>query len=140
MRVNNPEARAYYEKEATEQMWSTRRLERNISTLYYERLLSSQKKGPVIQEMLDKTSDPGKNKEEFTKNLYVLEFLHLPGNLSHSEGVIEESLLHHLQDILLENLGNRLLPTLCLPSMLSVISVSAWAFRNISSPSPFLTI
>jgi predicted nuclease of restriction endonuclease-like (RecB) superfamily len=102
MRVNNPEARAYYEKEAAEQMWSTRRLERNISTLYYERLLSSQKKEPVIEEMLDKTSDPGENKDEFIKNPYVLEFLNLPGNLSHTEGVIEESLLHHLQDFLLE--------------------------------------
>lgn len=41
MRVENPNARAYYLKECAEQNWSTRTLERNLSTFYYERLLST---------------------------------------------------------------------------------------------------
>jgi len=49
MRVSDPNARNYYLKEAAENHWSVRTLDRNISTLYYQRLLSSQIKEPVVQ-------------------------------------------------------------------------------------------
>ena len=55
MRVQNEKARNYYIKEAAENNWSVRTLDRNISTLYYERLLSSQNQEPVIKEMNEKT-------------------------------------------------------------------------------------
>jgi hypothetical protein len=51
MRVSNPEARTWYLRETVEQSWDVRTLDRNISTLYYERLLMSQVKKPVIKEM-----------------------------------------------------------------------------------------
>jgi hypothetical protein len=50
MRVENPEARSYYLKEAAGQGWSVRTLERNINTFYYQRLLSSQNKQEAIQD------------------------------------------------------------------------------------------
>jgi len=55
MRVSNPEARSWYLRETVEQSWDVRTLDRNISTQYYERLLMSQVKKPVIQEMQSKT-------------------------------------------------------------------------------------
>ncbi len=51
LRVHDDEARNWYVKEATEQSWSVRTLDRNISSQYYYRLLSSQNKQPVINEM-----------------------------------------------------------------------------------------
>jgi hypothetical protein len=68
MRVEDVKARNWYLKEAAEQMWSVRILDRNISTLYYHRLLSSQIKEPVIQEMQEKTKIFQQDKLEFIKN------------------------------------------------------------------------
>lgn len=53
MRVDKPEAREWYMNEAADQNWSTRTLERQINSLYYERLLLSRDKKPVIREMQD---------------------------------------------------------------------------------------
>jgi hypothetical protein len=80
MRVSNPEARTWYLKEASEQSWDVRTLDRNISTQYYERLLISQVKKPVKKEMQVKTGKYQKSKLEFIKNPSVLEFLGLPSN------------------------------------------------------------
>lgn len=102
MRVESEQARSFYLKEAAGQMWSTRKLDRNISTLYYDRLLSSRVKEPVIQEMEEKTGIFGQDKHEFIKNPYVLEFLNLPANMAHTESAIEEGLIQHLHDFLLE--------------------------------------
>ena len=53
MQVNDKEAREWYEKEAAEQTWSVRTLQRNISSQYYYRMLKSQSKEPVEKEMKD---------------------------------------------------------------------------------------
>ena len=74
MRVESKEAQRYYLKEAAENYWSVRTLDRNISTLYYHRLLSSQVKKPVVQEMLEKTKDFQLDKLEFIKNPAVQEW------------------------------------------------------------------
>lgn len=55
MRLENQEARKWYEKETIENNWSSRALKRQISTLYYERLLSSTNKKPVIDEAIAHT-------------------------------------------------------------------------------------
>jgi predicted nuclease of restriction endonuclease-like (RecB) superfamily/sulfur relay (sulfurtransferase) DsrC/TusE family protein len=102
MRVTNPEARAWYLKEAAEQSWDFRTLDRNISTQYYERLLMSQVKKPVIKEMQTKTRKYQKDKLEFIKNPSVLEFLGLPGNTGYSEAVLEKAIINHLQQFILE--------------------------------------
>jgi len=55
-RIENEQARSWYAKEASEQNWSSRALERQVGTLYYERLLSSKDKQPVLEEAEQKTS------------------------------------------------------------------------------------
>jgi hypothetical protein len=72
MRVDSPDARKYYITEAANQHWGTRQLDRNISTLYYERLLSTRNK----KEALLKRQDMEKaSPQDIIKDPYVLEFL-----------------------------------------------------------------
>jgi hypothetical protein len=80
IRVSNPDARNYYLREAAENAWTVRTLDRNIASQYYERLLLSQIEEPVKAEMLAKTADFQVDKFEFIKNPSVLEFLNLPAN------------------------------------------------------------
>ncbi len=102
LRVENPQARAYYIKEATEQNWAVRTLERNISTLYYQRLISSQQSDIVELEMKEKTIEFQQDKREFIKNPTVLEFLGLPANTGYTEQQLEQGLIDNLQKFLLE--------------------------------------
>ncbi len=102
MRIANADARDYYLKEAAEQMWSVRTLDRNIATLYYERLLLSSIKQPVQNERVAKTRGLQNDKLEFIKNPSVLEFLNLPSNISFTELELEKALLQNLQNFLLE--------------------------------------
>jgi len=102
MRVEKKNAQQYYLKEAAENHWSVRTLDRNISSLYYHRLLSSQIKEPVVQEMLEKTKDSQQDKLEFIKNPAVLEFLGLPNNKGYSESVLEQAIINEIQKFLLE--------------------------------------
>lgn len=75
IQVKDEAARSWYEKEAAEQTWSVRTLQRNISTQYYYRLLQSQNKEPVINEMKEKTSKYQTDKFEFIKSPVIAEFL-----------------------------------------------------------------
>lgn len=102
IRVGNEKARQFYLQEAALNSWSYRTLERNTSTLYFERLLSSQKKQPVVDEMAEKTEAFQKDQFEFIKNPYVLEFLQLPANLTYKESELEGALLTNIQKFLLE--------------------------------------
>ncbi|WP_446009175.1 PDDEXK nuclease domain-containing protein [Candidatus Electrothrix sp.] len=102
MRLANADARAYYIKETAKNNWSVRTLDRNISTLYYERLLKSPNQEPVRQEMLEKTKALQQDKFEFIKNPAVLEFLNLPANRGYTEQQLEQALLDNLQQFLLE--------------------------------------
>ena len=102
MRVENEEARRWYLKEAVEQMWAVRTLDRNINTQYYERMLISQVKEPVEQEMKEKTEAFQRDKLEFIKNPTVLEFLGLPGNKGYKEKDLEQAILDNLSDFLME--------------------------------------
>ena len=102
MRAGNKDAQQYYLKEAAENNWSVRKLDRNISTLYYHRLLSSQIKEPVVHEMQEKTKDFQHDNLEFIKNPAVLEFLGLPDNKGYSESVLEQAIINEMQKFLLE--------------------------------------
>lgn len=95
MRINNEEARNYYLTETVNQQWSVRTLERNINTLYYQRLLSSQ------NELSVNTKDE-KNIFDFIKDPYVFEFLNLSQPTTLSENSIETALIENLQHFLLE--------------------------------------
>lgn len=102
MRVAQKEAREWYCNESSAQNWDARTLDRNISTQYYERLISSQIKDPVVNEMKEKTKEFQDRKLEFMKNPYVLEFLGLPENKSYVESDFERAIIGSLKKFLLE--------------------------------------
>ena len=88
---------------AANSMWSTRQLDQQISTLYYDRLLASHDKKIVITEAEEKLQKV--IPEEFIKDPYILEFLNLKEYPALRESDIEKSLINNLQDFLME-LGN----------------------------------
>ena len=100
LRVSNEKARIFYLTEAAENMWSVRTLDRNISTLYYDRIVASIDKKTVEDEMKDKTKKL--QAEEFIKNPVVLEFLDLPSNMSYTENELEKALTDDIQKFMME--------------------------------------
>ena len=102
LQVHDETARKWYEKEAYEQTWSVRTLQRNIDTQYYYRMLQSQDKKAVEAEMREKTSSYQNDKLEFIKNPVVVEFLGLTPDASFNETKLESSIITNLQKFLME--------------------------------------
>jgi len=102
MRVEDEAARNYYMNEAAEQNWSTRVLERQINSLYFQRLLSSKNKGPLIAKTATENQQDKPTILDFVKDPYVLEFLQLQPNVTLYERELETELLSKLQYFLLE--------------------------------------
>jgi len=100
MRVENETARQFYMDECVKSAWSTRQLERQINSFFYERLLSSQNKAAISDEI--QTLAPAKTPEDIIRDPYVLEFLGLEPNVSFFENDLEQALIEHLQKFLLE--------------------------------------
>jgi len=100
MRVDNKKARNFYLEEAVKAQWSTRQLERQINTLFYERLLSSHDRQGVAAEI--QMLEPTKKPEDIIRDPYVLEFLGLHPNDDFYESDLEQALITHLQRFLLE--------------------------------------
>lgn len=100
MRVENEKARNFYLEETVKSNWSTRQLDRQINSFFYERLLSSQNKEEVSKEItrLEKSKSP----EDIIRDPYVLEFLGLEANTDFYESDLEQALISHLQKFLLE--------------------------------------
>ena len=98
MRVENADAREFYLKECGEQNWSSRLLERNINTFYYQRLLSSNEQS---SELPAKQNEQAQVKD-FIKDPYVFEFLGLEQPHTSTEQEIETSLINKIQQFLLE--------------------------------------
>ena len=102
IRVEDKKAREWYAKEAFNEGWSYRTLNRNINTLYYERLLISKKKQPVVNEMQDKTKAYQQDKLEYIKSPVVLEFLGLPEDTFLAESKLETAIINNLEKFLME--------------------------------------
>jgi predicted nuclease of restriction endonuclease-like (RecB) superfamily len=105
IRIDNPQARDWYAKEAAEQGWSVRALDRQISTLYYERLLSTQDQAKA--QLKDEAAhhiakDAAPDPRDFIRDPYVLEFLGAPAVPALYEKDLEQGLLDQLQTFLLE--------------------------------------
>lgn len=100
MRVTDTNAREFYLNEAIRANWSVRQLERQINTLYYNRILASRNKESVESEI--QKTEPKPEYEKIIKDPYVLEFLNLPANEHYYETDIEQALINHLQKFLLE--------------------------------------
>ncbi len=101
MRVDNPKARDWYIAESVANNWSVRALDRQISTLYYERLLSSADREPVIDEAIAKTDELKPDIKDYLRDPYILDFLNLPVTAL-VESAIEQGLIDNLQHFLLE--------------------------------------
>ena len=102
LRVDNPEARQWYMNEAAAQNWSSRALDRQIDTLYCERLLLSSDKAAVAAEAVAKLEHLQKSPREFVRDPVMLEFLGLPGSGKLLESTLEQALMDKLQAFLLE--------------------------------------
>jgi len=102
LRVDNASARLWYMNESASQNWSSRALERQINTLYYERLLASRDRCAVKQEAAVNIQQMKGSPRDFIRDPVVAEFLGLPnaGRLQESE--IEQALIEQLQGFLLE--------------------------------------
>ena len=102
LQETSPEARAWYAKEAQEQAWSVRTLQRNISSQYYYRMLMSQNTEPVEKEMKELTATYQADKLEFIKNPVIAEFLGLSSNTDFTESELEQRIITHIQKFLME--------------------------------------
>ncbi|MFR3875356.1 MAG: PDDEXK nuclease domain-containing protein [Clostridia bacterium] len=97
LQVPDEKAREWYEKETAEQTWSVRTLQRNISSQYYYRLLKSQVKEPVIEEMKEKNKEHYLvDKLEFVKNPLIAEFLGFSLEDSYTETELETSIINNV--------------------------------------------
>ncbi len=101
LRVEGEQARRWYMDETAAQNWSSRALERQIGTLYYERLLASRDRAPVEAEALANTNILT-SPRELARDPVVLEFLGLPEAGRMLESDLEQGLMNHLQSFLLE--------------------------------------
>ena len=101
LRVSDENARLWYMNESAKEGWSSRTLDRNIATQYYYRLLQSPKKEAVIAEMQEKTHDL-QNPHELLKNPIIAEFLGFRMEDSLAESELENAILSHIRDFLIE--------------------------------------
>lgn len=100
MKVENKKFRNFYLEEAIKSNWSTRQLERQINSFFYEMLLSSQNKEKETEEI--KMLEPAKLPEDIIRDPYILEFLGLNSNDNFYESDLKQALITHLQKFLLE--------------------------------------
>lgn len=101
MRIENPTARQWYADEAADQNWSVRALERQIGTLYYERLLASKDKSVVELEAQEKTEPLRDDPKNYLRDPYILDFLNLQDK-TYQESDLEQAIVTNLQQFLLE--------------------------------------
>ena len=102
LRVDSATARDWYMNESATQNWNTRALERQLGTLYYERLLTSKDRQPVRDEAAEKLAEIQATPREFIRDPVLLEFLGLPGTGKLLESKLEHALIDNLQAFLLE--------------------------------------
>ncbi|AGX88300.1 PDDEXK nuclease domain-containing protein [Candidatus Symbiobacter mobilis] len=102
LRVGDGKARNWYAKEAAEQNWSARALDRQIGTMYFERLLLSGDQVGVKEEADSNVAALPQTPREFVRDPVMLEFLGLPGTGKLLESRLEQALMDKLQGFLLE--------------------------------------
>ncbi len=98
--VKKPEARTFYETEALRSGWSVRQLDRQIQSQFYERTSLSKNKAAMLEKAANAEPGDTMTPEEAIKDPFVLEFLNLKDEYSETE--LEEALISHLADFLLE--------------------------------------
>ena len=102
LKVEKNDARVFYMQEAIEGNWSTRTMERQINSLYYERIALTQKKGKALVKAESESKKETMQPSDIIKDPYVLEFLNLKPNIDFYEKELEQALIDKLQEFLLE--------------------------------------
>lgn len=100
MRVDNPDARSFYEIECAKQNWSVRWLQRQVGSSLYERIALSKDKNEVLR--LAKEGQTIEKPSDIIKNPLTLEFLGLKPDVSYSESKLENAIISKMQTFLLE--------------------------------------
>lgn len=100
LRVEDKKIREFYTEECLKSGWSVRQLDRQINSFFYERLLSSQDKKAVSEEI--QHLEPKPEYEKIIREPYILEFLELEKNPHFYEKELEQAVIDHLQKFLLE--------------------------------------
>lgn len=98
--LKDENARSFYTNEAIKGNWSTRQLEREINTFSYQRYLLSDKNHDVVEDTAKR--EKGNDPKDIIKDPYVLEFTGLKPNPNMFESDLEQALINHLQEFLLE--------------------------------------
>lgn len=101
MRIDNPSARDWYLQESISHNWSARALDRQISKLYYERLLASQDKALVESEAEQHTQPLAESLRDYLRDPYILDFLNLQDK-TYQESELEQAIISNIQQFLLE--------------------------------------
>ena len=100
MRIADETTRNFYTEECAKSAWSVRQLERQIHTMYYQRILASRDKQSVAAEI--QSLEPKSEYEKNVKDPYVMEFLQIKPDTHVYEGELEQALIDQLQNFLLE--------------------------------------
>lgn len=100
LKIENEEIRNFYIEECIGGNWSTRQLERQINTFYYQRILASQNK-QIVRNEINKL-EKGIQAEDIIKDPFVLEFMGLTDHRDFTEIEVEKALMDNLQKFLLE--------------------------------------
>lgn len=96
MKIADKTARDFYTEECTKSAWSVRQLERQINTMYYQRLLASKDKSSVAAEI--QTSTPKPEYEKAIKDPYIMEFLQIKPDPHVYESDNEQALIDHPEE------------------------------------------
>jgi len=102
LRVDGPDARKFYMEEAIESNWSTRQLERQVNSLYFERILMTRNEARRMVKAEVENKKDEMQPSQIIKDPYVLEFLDLKANMNFYESRLEQALIDKLQEFLLE--------------------------------------
>ena len=100
IKVEDKNARNFYTKEAIENNWSTRQLEREINTFSYQRYLLSKDNHDVVDDTAKR--EKSDNPKDIIKDPYILDFVGIKPDSSFYESDLEQALINHLQEFLLE--------------------------------------
>lgn len=102
LKVKNDQSRQFYMQEAIENNWSTRTLERQINSLYFERMVMTRQDGQPLVKAEAESKKENMQAKDIIKDPYVLEFLDLKHNTDFYEKELEQAIIDKLQEFLLE--------------------------------------
>lgn len=100
LKVSNEKTREWYAKECVKSGWSTRQLERQINSFYYERTLASRDKEAIVGGVFEK--EPATQPQDFIRDPYVLDFIGVKQDAKMYESDMESALINNLEKFLLE--------------------------------------